>query len=126
MSCFLGIEQSCSECRMCQDKKEEQASTETVEEENLKECEKENDLLKSIRDNILKARRHANLSTKYQDESFDLLQIIGIEASQIKTNAENADDLEQAITCYISYGEYSIYKIMEEIKNVLKAGGVNE
>ena len=31
MSCALGIEQSCSECRMCQSK-EEQAGTETVKE----------------------------------------------------------------------------------------------
>lgn len=32
MSCFLGIEQSCDECRMCQDKKEEQERIETVKE----------------------------------------------------------------------------------------------
>ena len=33
MSCIYGIEQSCSECRMCQSKKEEeQQSTETVKE----------------------------------------------------------------------------------------------
>ena len=31
MSCLYGIEQSCSECRMCQSK-EEQAGTETVKE----------------------------------------------------------------------------------------------
>lgn len=39
-----------------------------------------------------------------------------IEPDHVPSNAENADNLEQAITCYISYGEYSVAGIMEEIK----------
>ena len=34
--------------------------------------------------------------------------------------AENADDLEQAINCYIQYGEYSIDELLDEIKQQYK------
>lgn len=35
--------------------------------------------------------------------------------SDIDTNAENADDIEQAICCYVQYGEYNPNSIWEEI-----------
>lgn len=32
------------------------------------------------------------------------------------TEAENADNLEQAIACYVQYGEYSLHDLMAEIR----------
>ena len=39
-----------------------------------------------------------------------------IEPDHVPSIAENADNLEQAITCYIAYGEYSVAGIMREVK----------
>jgi len=37
-----------------------------------------------------------------------------------ETKAENACNLEEAINCYIDYGEYDVNSIIEEIKHQIK------
>ena len=39
-----------------------------------------------------------------------------IDADQISSEAENADNLLQAISCYIDYGEYGVAGIMKEVR----------
>lgn len=56
-----------------------------------------------------------------ENQIFELLNDMGIDTST-KTNAENADDLQEAICCHISYGEYSVDGIIEEIKAQGKQG----
>ena len=37
----------------------------------------------------------------------------------IQSDAENADNLQDAISCYIQYGEYSLDKLRQEIESAL-------
>ena len=47
----------------------------------------------------------------------DAIEDIGIvDLSRFKTQAENADNLEEAIYCYIQYGEFDVDSIIKEIK----------
>lgn len=75
------------------------------------------EIFKQIKSNIRKSKKYADLSAEYQQKTFELLDYIGIELDTVKTNAENAGNLQEAITCYISYGEYSFDDLMKEIKN---------
>ena len=47
----------------------------------------------------------------------DVIEDMGvIDLSRFETKAENADNLEEAIYCYIQYGEFDVDSIIEEIK----------
>ena len=47
----------------------------------------------------------------------DAIEDIGIvDLSRFKTQAENADNLEEAMYCYIQYGEFDVDSIIKEIK----------
>lgn len=37
--------------------------------------------------------------------------------SEISTKAENAENLEEAISCYVQYGEHNIEGIIEELES---------
>lgn len=50
---------------------------------------------------------------------YGLLETMEVDL-QASTRAENADHLEDAISCYIQYGEYDLGSIMKEIKDSLK------
>lgn len=39
-----------------------------------------------------------------------------VELCEVDTNSFNAENLEQAIECYIQYGEYDIDSLWEELK----------
>lgn len=41
--------------------------------------------------------------------------------SNIQTNAENADELEEAICCFAQYGEYDAESIWEELEAYINA-----
>lgn len=77
------------------------------------------DFLKEIGQSIKKAKHHTDLAEKYTKKVFDLLYEKGIEAECIETNAENASNLEEAIHCYIQYGEYSVNGLIREIKKAI-------
>lgn len=70
-----------------------------------------------IRKNLQEARHYSILTYKLEKEIFDLLDELGIDDTDtIDTNAENSSNLEDVISCYIQYGEYSIDGLMKEIK----------
>lgn len=62
---------------------------------------------------IQKARKKSIELNDATQAVFDVLSDIDL---NVPTDAENADDLEQAINCYIQYGEYSIDELLDEIK----------
>ena len=62
---------------------------------------------------IQKARKKSIELNDATQAVFDALSDIDL---YVPTDAENADDLEQAIACYIQYGEYSIDELLDEIK----------
>ncbi len=66
--------------------------------------------------NALKRARTAALKAQAAEQNvFELLQAADIDPLEVPTGAENADNLAEAISCHLSYGEYTIPKIMEEI-----------
>lgn len=62
------------------------------------------------------AKRKANTAQEAENTLFGLLDDMCIDAESVPTNAENADNLKEAITCYLSYDEYSVAGIMREVR----------
>lgn len=74
-------------------------------------------VLKAIRRAILKSRELEVKQLIISNDIVGLLAKLGIYNPElVKTNAENADDLEQAIQCFIDYDEYNIDDLMKEIE----------
>lgn len=46
---------------------------------------------------------------------YDFLSDINADL-EVPTDAENADTLEEAINCFVQYGEYNIDGILKELK----------
>ena len=47
----------------------------------------------------------------------DAIEDMGVvDLSRFETKAENADNLEEAIYCYIQYGEFDVDSIIEEVE----------
>lgn len=55
-----------------------------------------------------------------ESDVFNLLDNICGDTSDTPTHAENADNLMDAIACFIDYGEYSLDGIMNEVKEIYK------
>lgn len=72
-----------------------------------------NNSFSELRRLIQKARKKSIELNDATQAVFDALSDIDL---YVPTDAENADDLEQAINCYIQYGEYSIDGLLDEIK----------
>ena len=51
---------------------------------------------------------------------FDALEDMCIEPDEIPSAAENGENLEEAICCFIDYGEYSVSGIMREVRTAYK------
>lgn len=74
-------------------------------------------VLQAIRRAILKSRELEVKQLIISNDIVGLLAKLGIYNPEfIKTNAENSDDLEQAIECFIQYNEYNIDDLMKEIE----------
>lgn len=71
--------------------------------------------LKELEKLIKKARKKEIEKDHIIRELFQILEDINIDMEQ-PTEAENASNLEEAIACYIDYGEYNVKAIMAEIK----------
>lgn len=65
---------------------------------------------------LKKARRKQAEATEAAALVFAALEDMCIDADQISSEAENADNLQQAICCHIDYGEYSVAGIMKEVR----------
>lgn len=69
---------------------------------------------------IQRARNQYQKAQQLEDQVFEYLDFIGIdEPSDISSvSAENVDNLEDAISCYLNYGEWSVDGIIEKIKEI--------
>lgn len=66
---------------------------------------------------LLEDARRAELRAKSKEARiFTELEYMKIDLS-LPTNAENADNLEEAICCFLQYGEYSLENILREIQD---------
>ena len=74
-----------------------------------------NNSFSELRRLIQKARKKSIELNDATQAVFDALSDV-----DLCVPTENADDLEQAINCYIQYGEYSIDELLDEIKQQYK------
>lgn len=69
-----------------------------------------------LRKGIEIAKELQDKATEAEDLIFKALDNLGIDPAKYNTAAENASNLAEAISCYISYGEYSVDGLMKEIR----------
>ena len=69
-----------------------------------------------LRKGIEIAKELQDKATEAEDLIFKALDDLGIDPAKYNTAAENASKLAEAISCYISYGEYSVDGLMKEIR----------
>jgi hypothetical protein len=81
------------------------------------------DELKEIKKLINKARSLTQKQDEITNSIYDILEELGVNIDA-STGAENASALNDAITCYIQYGEYSIDAIIKEIEDQLKVNRI--
>lgn len=74
--------------------------------------------LRKICNLILRAKALKDKADKAERAAFDLIG--GQSLDSYPTAAENADNLADAISCFINYGEYNIVGLMEEINNFME------
>ena len=69
-------------------------------------------LLESGRNAYQKAEQKTQIIYSRIEEDFE-----DIDLSEISTGAEDADNVNDAITCYLQYGEYTPEQIWEELNS---------
>lgn len=74
--------------------------------------------LKELKLLMRKARKAEQQAEEALRAVYQTLESIGIDL-EAPTLAENADNIGDAISCYIQYGEYSIEDILLELKEIM-------
>jgi predicted transcriptional regulator len=75
--------------------------------------------IKELESLIKKARKKEIEKERIVRELFQILNDLEVNLEQL-TEAENASNIADAITCYIDYGEYNVKSIVDEIKRQTK------
>lgn len=79
--------------------------------------EMQDEIVFSIFERILKrAKAAAEKAQAAERMVFKALEDMCIDPSEIPTSAENAENLEEAIACFLEYDEYSVAGIMKEVR----------
>lgn len=68
---------------------------------------------------LLAARKKQMALDEAVSRVFELLSDAGVNL-EAHSNAENADSVGTAVTCYIHYGEYGIKNLMSEIEDLVE------
>ena len=72
---------------------------------------------KKLRSLIESARKKQVVAQNALGSVMEAIEDLGIiDLSRFETKAENASNLEEAICCYIQYGEFDVDSIIKEIK----------
>lgn len=85
---------------------------------DLSPMEDQDEIVFSIVKRLLKRAKDA--ATKAQAAEYAVFQALEdmcIDPDKVPTAAENADNLQDAITCFLQYDEYSLAGIMQEIRS---------
>lgn len=83
-------------------------------------CLNENVKLKEIEKLIVKARQETIKANEAEDKIHTLLDELSIDPYCVPTDAPLSDNLIEAISCYIQFGEYSPSELMQDIRGALK------
>jgi len=86
-------------------------ASEITTEEALTEKE-----IRSFGQKLARAKAAYNAAHRTLEAVFRQLEDMCIDPSEVPTGAENACNLEEAINCYLLYGEYSRSGIMKEVR----------
>lgn len=73
-----------------------------------------------LKKKLLKASELNKKSTAIVNEIFEFLCNKGVDPTEIPSKHYNADCLADAITCFVSYDEWEIEDLMEEIINAIE------
>ena len=77
--------------------------------------EEENNIKKIIiRKSLQRVRQKYIEAEKELNNLYDFLSDINVDL-EVATDAENADTLEEALNCFVQYGEYNIDGILKEL-----------
>ena len=68
-----------------------------------------------LKKKLIKANELNKKSTAIMDEVFEFLYSKGVDPTEMPSKHYNADYLSDAITCFVSYDEWEIESLMEEI-----------
>lgn len=68
-----------------------------------------------LKKKLIKANELNKKTTAIVDEVFYYLDSLGIDSNGIPTKSYNANNLAEAITCFVDYDEWDIESLMEEI-----------
>lgn len=71
--------------------------------------------LRILENAIRGAKKKAEVAQAAEDRVYEILEDMHINLDAI-TEAENACNLGEAVSCYLSYGEYDIDGLMREIR----------
>jgi hypothetical protein len=66
-----------------------------------------------IRRMIVSARKYSVISEEFKAQLFDF---IDLDLGDCETSSYNASNLQEAICCYIDYGEYDVDSLINEIR----------
>jgi hypothetical protein len=69
---------------------------------------------------LQKAKKAYDKAQEVESEVFLMLDVMGVNLDA-PTEAENADNLGEAITCYLQYGEYTVAGLLSEIREQYKS-----
>lgn len=87
----------------------------SVSEMSLEECQDE--LVFSVFEKLLRQAKVAyDRAQRTEAAVFMALEDMCIDAESISTDAENANNLGEAICCFLQHNEYSINGIMNEVR----------
>lgn len=91
----------------------------------MTDLEKANDerVFRLFKNLLTRARDAAVKAQAAEAAVFRALDDMCIDPGEVPTDAENADNLGDAVTCFLSYGEYSVAGIMREVKRAYTERG---
>jgi hypothetical protein len=87
---------------------------ESISEMTPEECSDEL-VMKSIKKLLQKARKKSKESDEALQAVYQAIDDMCIDLD-VHSDAENADTLEEAINCYVQYGEYNLTDLLKEIR----------
>ena len=90
---------------------------------DLSQMEAQDEMVFSIVERLWKRAKDAATKAQAAEYAvFNALDDMCIDTEEVPTSAENADNLKEAISCFLQYDEYSLAGIMQEIRSAYGMG----
>lgn len=83
-------------------------------------------VFKTIERRLRKAKQAAEYAQATERIVFQTLDDMCISPEDVPSDAENAETLQDAITCWLQYDEYSLHDIMREVRGAYGMGEADD